>query len=100
MLVNKKNSFFQNLSEIEEEQINGGVFAFAVGASSVDAVTGKVTEFSDSGSSQDSPSLAAFEARKKAAFDRLAQFRSTSGDVSTSVTGGSSRSVRFQSFGF
>jgi hypothetical protein len=99
MLINKKNSFFQNLSEIEEEQINGGVSAFAVATSFSDP-TGKVTNFSDSGSSQDSPSLAAFEARQKAAFDRLAQFGTTSGGVSSSVTGGSSRSVRFQFFGF
>jgi hypothetical protein len=99
MLVNKKNSFFQNLSEIEEEQINGGVSAFSVATSFSDP-TGKVTNFSDSGSSQDSPSLAAFEARQKAAFDRLAQFRGTTGEVSSSVTGGSSRSVRFQFFGF
>jgi hypothetical protein len=99
MLVNKKNSFFQNLSEIEEEQINGGVSSFAVATSFADP-TGKVTNFSDSGSSQDSPSLEAFEARKKAAFDRLAQFRGTTGEVSSSVTGSSSRSVRFQFFGF
>jgi hypothetical protein len=99
MLINKKNSFYQNLSEIEEEQINGGVSAFAVATSFSDP-TGKITNFSDSGSSQDSPTLAAFEARKKVAFDRLAQFRIPSGDVSSSVTGGSSRSVGFQFFNF
>jgi hypothetical protein len=80
MLLNKKNSFFQDLTEIEQEKINGGVSSFSVSTSLFDPATGKTTNFSDFGSSQTSPTLAAFEASKKAAFDRLAQFRSMWGN--------------------
>lgn len=78
MLINKQKISFQTLSETEEEQISGGVSSsssFSISGVSLDPVTGVTVSFSDSGSTKELGST--FEERKKAAFAKLDQFRTT-----------------------